>query len=53
VIKAGRLFDSEKASSSSTSRSWCGKNIRQVGAAVTAPADARVVDLSAYTVCPG
>ena len=54
VIKAGQLFDSEKGVFLTNQQILVrGKNIVQVGATVTAPAGARVVDLSAYTVLPG
>jgi len=54
VIKAGRLFDSEKGVFLADQQILVrGRNIVQVGSTVTAPAGARVVDLSRYTVLPG
>jgi imidazolonepropionase-like amidohydrolase len=54
VIKAGRLFDSEKGTFLANQQILVrGKTIAQVGASVTAPAGARVIDLSDKTVLPG
>ena len=54
VIKAGRLFDSEKGTFVANQQILVrGKTIAQVGATVTAPAGARVIDLGNRTVLPG
>jgi len=54
VIKAGRLFDSEKGVFLADQQILVrGRSIVEVGATVKAPAGARVVDLSGYTVLPG
>lgn len=54
VIRAGRVFDSEKGSMSGPQEILVvNGRITAVAAKVTAPRGARVVDLSKYTVLPG
>ena len=54
VIKAGRVFDSEKGVFVANQQILVrGGNIAEVGATVSAPAGARVIDLSGKTVLPG
>ncbi|HKP29677.1 MAG TPA: amidohydrolase family protein [Gemmatimonadales bacterium] len=54
VIRAGRLFDSEKGVFLANQQILVrGRNIAEVGASVSAPAGARVIDLSGKTVLPG
>src|SRR4051794_10261282 len=54
AIKAGRLVDTE-AGSVLTNQIVLVRDgkVESVGANVTVPADAKVIDLSAYTVLPG
>jgi imidazolonepropionase-like amidohydrolase len=54
VIRAGRVFDSEKGTMSGPQEILvAGGRIAEVATKVTAPKGARVVDLSKYTVLPG
>lgn len=54
VIRAGRVFDSEKGSMSGPQEILVvNGRIAEVATKVTAPRGARVVDLSKYTVLPG
>ena len=54
VIRAGRVFDSEKGTMSGPQEILVVKGrIEAVGPKVTAPKGARIVDLSKYTVLPG
>ena len=54
VIRAGRVFDSEKGTMSGPQEILVVKGrIAEVAPKVTAPRGARVVDLSKYTVLPG
>ena len=54
IIRAGRVFDSEKGTMSGPQEILVMKGrIESVGPTVTAPKGARIVDLSKYTVLPG
>jgi imidazolonepropionase-like amidohydrolase len=54
VIRAGRVFDSEKGTMSGPQEILvAGGRIAEVATKVTAPKGARVVDLTKYTVLPG
>lgn len=54
VIKAGRLFDSEAGTFLANQQILVrAGTIAQVGANVSAPAGARIIDLGRYTVLPG
>lgn len=54
VIRAGRIFDSEKGTMSGPQEILVAKGrIVEVASRVNAPKGARVVDLSKYTVLPG
>jgi len=54
IIRAGRVFDSEKGTMSGPQEILVVKGrIESVGPTVTAPKGARIVDLSKYTVLPG
>jgi len=54
VLRAGRLFDSERGVFLTNQQILVqGRTIRAVGSTVTAPAGARVIDLSGATMLPG
>src|SRR6202051_1102149 len=54
AIKAGKLIDPEKGTTETNQIILVrGKNIEAVGANVSIPADARIIDLSKSTVLPG